>query len=66
MIDNQDQVEQLLGSLTEVMPLPALASPPLIANLRGRASAAKITPECKVAKAFYTGDEGRSSVPGDF
>ena len=58
MIDNQDQVERLLGRLTEVMPLPALASPPLIANLRGRASAAKITPECKVAKAFYTGDEG--------
>ncbi|MGC1863133.1 MAG: hypothetical protein WA733_18950 [Methylocystis sp.] len=58
MIDNQDQVERLLSRLTEVMPLPALASPPLIANLRGRASAAKITSECKVAKAFYTGDEG--------
>jgi hypothetical protein len=58
VIDNQDQVERLLGRLTEVMPLRALASPPLIANLRGRTSAAKITPECKVAKAFYTGDEG--------
>ena len=58
MIDNQDQVERLLRSLTEAMPLPALASPPLISNLRGQSSAAKITPECKVAKAFYTGDEG--------
>lgn len=58
MIDNQDQAERLLSRLTEVMPLSALASPPLIANLRGRSSIAKITPECKVAKAFYTGDEG--------
>jgi hypothetical protein len=58
VIDNQDQVERLLRSLTEAMPLPALASPPLISNLRGQSSAAKITPECKVAKAFYTGDEG--------
>jgi hypothetical protein len=36
----------------------ALATPPLMANLRGRSSAAEITMNCKVTKVFYLGDEG--------
>jgi hypothetical protein len=44
--------------LTEALPLSALASPALLANLRGRSSAAKITLDCKVTKVFYLGDEG--------
>ena len=58
MIDNQDQTEQLLRKLTEVLPLSALATPPLMANLRRRSSAAEITLNCKVTKVFYLGDEG--------
>ena len=58
MIDNQDQTERLLRKLTEVLPLSALATPALMANLRGRSSAAKITLNCKVIKVFYLGDEG--------
>ena len=58
MIDNQDQTERLLRKLTEVLPLSALATPPLMANLRGRSSAAEITLNCKVTKVFYLGDEG--------
>jgi hypothetical protein len=58
MIDNQDQAERLLRKLTEVLPLSALATPALMANLRGRSSAAKITLNCKVTKVFYLGDEG--------
>ena len=58
MIDNQDQVEQLLRKLTEVLPLSALATSTLMANLRGRSSAAKITLDCKVTKVMYAGDEG--------
>jgi len=58
VIDNQDQTERLLRKLTEVLPLSALATPPLMANLRGRSSAAKITLNCKVTKVFYLGDEG--------
>ena len=56
MIDNQDQVERLLRKLTEVLPLSALATPVLMANLRGRS--AKITLDCKVTKVIYAGDEG--------
>ena len=58
MIDNQDQVERLLRKLTEVLPLSALATPVLMANLRGRSSAAKITPDCNVIEVIYAGDEG--------
>jgi hypothetical protein len=36
VIDNQDQTERLLRKLTEVLPLSALATPPLMANLRGK------------------------------
>jgi hypothetical protein len=58
MIDNQDQAERLLRKLTEVLPLSALATPSLLANLRGRSCAAKVTLDCKVTKVFYLGDEG--------
>jgi hypothetical protein len=58
VIDNQDQAERLLRKLTEVLPLSALATPVLMASLRGRSSAAKITLDCKVTKVFYLGDEG--------
>ena len=58
MIDNQNQVERLLRELTEVMPLSALASPVLMAALRGRSSTAKVSLDCKVTKVIYAGDEG--------
>ena len=58
VIDNQDQTERLLRKLTEVLPLSALATPPLMANLRGRSSGAEITLNCKVTNVFYLGDEG--------
>ena len=56
VVDDQDQTERLLRKLTEVLPLPALATPPLMANLRGRSSAAEINLNCKVTKVFYLGD----------
>jgi hypothetical protein len=58
VIDDQDEAERLLRKLTEALPLSALASPALLANLRGRSSAAKITLDCKVTRVFYLGDEG--------
>jgi hypothetical protein len=58
VIDNQDQVERLLCKLTEALPLSAIATPALIANLRERSSAAKITLDCKVTEVMYAGDEG--------
>jgi hypothetical protein len=56
VIDSHDQVERLLRKLTEVLPLSA--TPALMATLRERASAAKITSDCKVTKVMYAGDEG--------
>lgn len=58
MIDNKDQVERLLLRLTEVLPLPALVPPALMANLRGQSSAAKLTRDCKITEVIYEGDEG--------
>jgi hypothetical protein len=58
VIDNQDQAERLFRKLTEVLPLSAHATPVLLANLRERSSAAKITLDCKVTKVFYLGDDG--------
>ena len=58
MIDNQDQVERLLRRLTDVLPLAALATPALVADLRERSPAAKITWHCQVTDIFYAGDEG--------
>jgi hypothetical protein len=58
VIDNQDQAERLLRKLTELLPLSALPSPALMATLRERSSAAKITLDCKVTKVMYAGDEG--------
>ncbi len=55
MIDNQEQVERLLRRLTDVLPLAALATPALLADLRERSSAAKITWHCRVTDVFYTG-----------
>jgi hypothetical protein len=58
LIDNQDQVERLLRRLTDVLPLAALATPALVADLRERSSAAKITWHCQITDIFYAGDEG--------
>ena len=58
MIDNQDEVERLLRELTKALPLSALATPALMANLRQQSSTAKITLDCKVTKVIYAGDEG--------
>jgi hypothetical protein len=58
VIDNQDQTERLLRKLTEVLPLSALATPPLMANICGCSSDAEINLNYKVTKVFYQGDEG--------
>jgi hypothetical protein len=58
MIDNPDQVERLLHRLRNAVPLPALASPSLVARLREQCSKAQITPRCIVTRVDYAGDEG--------
>ncbi len=46
LIDNRDQVERLLGKLTESLPLSALVTPALMATLCERSSTTKITLDC--------------------
>jgi hypothetical protein len=46
VIDNQDEVERLLRELTKALPLSALATPALMANLREQSSTANITLDC--------------------
>jgi len=58
VIDNQDEVERLLRELTKALPLSALATPALMANLRQQSSTAKITLDCKVTKLIYAGTRG--------
>jgi hypothetical protein len=58
LIDNRDQVERLLGKLTESLPLSALVTPALMATLRERSSTTKITLDCTVTEVMYMGDEG--------
>jgi hypothetical protein len=64
VIDNQDQANRLLRKLTEVLPLSALATPALLAHLRGRSSAAKISLDCVVTKVFL-GSTRLRVVPSD-
>jgi len=58
LIDNRDQVERLLGKLTESLPLSALVTPALMATLCERSSTTKITLDCTVTEVMYMGDEG--------
>jgi len=58
VIDNQDQAKRLLRKPMEALPPSALATAALLANLRGRSSAAKITLNCTITKVFYLGDDG--------
>jgi hypothetical protein len=58
MIDNPDQVERLLGRLREALPLPALATPRLIATLREQPATARVMPRCTVTRVGYAGDKG--------
>jgi hypothetical protein len=55
---DRQSVERFLRELTKAMPLSALATPALMANLREQSSAANITLDCKVTKVIYAGDEG--------
>jgi hypothetical protein len=58
MIDNPDQVERLTARLSDTLPLPASATPRLMATLRGRSGTTMITPPCTVTKVYYAGNEG--------
>ena len=58
MIDNPAQVEQLIAKLQAVLPLPATASPPLLALLSEQVPGLDLPPQCQITQIHYAGDEG--------
>lgn len=58
MIDNLDQTERLLAKLQQALPLPARATPELLATLAANDAASKISSACRITWISYAGDEG--------
>ena len=58
MIDNLDQVERLMDRLETALPLPARATPAMLATLHKRSSDISRSPRCVVKGLHYLGDEG--------
>jgi hypothetical protein len=66
VIDNPNQVEQLVGRLREALPIPAIASAPLLALLKERSPSLDLQPLCRVLRVDYAGDKGGIVCQLDF
>lgn len=58
MIDNPAQVGPLRAKLEAALPLPAMASPPLLAILRRKMERPDLPARCRITAVHYAGDEG--------
>lgn len=58
MIDNPLQADLLVAKLKAALPLPALATPPLLAQLHEQAPDRDLSPRCQITGIHYVGDEG--------
>jgi hypothetical protein len=58
MIDNPAQVERLIQKLQRALPLPARATPELLATLAAKNAASKTSASCSITWISYAGDEG--------
>jgi hypothetical protein len=58
MIDQIEKTERLLEMLQAALPMPARATPELVATLRAEKSMQDIAPDCSVTSVSYSGDEG--------
>jgi hypothetical protein len=66
MIDNLTQLEPLIAKLKAALPLPATASPPLLALLREQSPDLDLLPRCHITEIHYAGDEGGILCKLDF
>ncbi len=66
MIDNPEQTERLIAKLTAALPLPAQATPPLLALVKERSPDLDLTPRCRVTRIHYAGDDGGILCKLDF
>jgi hypothetical protein len=58
VIDNPLQAHLLMAKLKAALPLPALATPPLLAQLHEQAPGRDLSPRCQITEIYYAGDEG--------
>ena len=58
MIDNPLQADLLMAKLKAALPLPATATPPLLAQLQEQAPGRDLSPQCQITGIHYAGDEG--------
>ena len=58
VIDNPLQAHLLMAKLKAALPLPALATPPMLAQLREQAPSLDLSPRCQITEIHYAGDEG--------
>ena len=47
-----------MAKLKAALPLPALATPPMLAQLREQAPGLDLSPRCQITEIYYAGDEG--------
>ena len=58
MIDNPFQANLLVAKLKAALPLPATATPPLLAQLHEQAPGRPMSSQCQITRIHYAGDEG--------
>src|SRR3954453_4467436 len=55
-----------MAKLKAALPLPALATPTLLAQLREQAPGLDLSPHCQITEIYYAGDEGGILCKLDF
>ena len=66
MIDNPLHVELLIAKLKAALPLPATATPPLLAQVQEQAPGLHLSSRCEITGIHYAGDEGGIVCKLDF
>jgi hypothetical protein len=66
VIDNPLQVELLIAKLKAALPLPATATPPLLAQVQEQAPDLDLSSRCQITGIHYAGDEGGIVCKLDF
>jgi hypothetical protein len=66
MIDNPLQADLLVAKLKAALPLPATATPPLLAQMHEQAPGRDLSPRCQITGIHYVGDEGGIVCKLDF
>src|SRR3954447_16745970 len=55
-----------MAKLKAALPLPAIATPPMLAQLQEQAPALDLSPRCQITQIHYAGDEGGILCKLDF